>query len=257
MGKDKKSADVVWFVGDYASYHPRVQLVSRALAKILNALGRGLWHSGAGREQRWRLAATGGRARPVRDAGGEERPGACASTSSRRSSRPIRTPTTPSRTSIRRWASRTRSSTIPSSWSSGSINSSRCSSSEAKKRVTYHDPCYLGRANKIYEEPRQLLQAIPGVELVEMSHNRTTSLCCGGGGGGMWLDGFQWEKAKARTTDWRVTEALAVKANTLAVACPYEPPRFEDAAKNHQGGGRTGRQGHCRTAGRCDERLGD
>jgi Fe-S oxidoreductase len=72
------------------------------------------------------------------------------------------------------------------------------------------------------------------VELVEMSHNRATSLCCGGGGGGMWMDGFQWEKAKARTTDWRIKEALAVKANTLAVACPYEPPRFEDAAKNNQ-----------------------
>ena len=48
----------------------------------------------------------------------------------------------------------------------------------------------------------------------------------------MWMDGFQWDKAQARTTTWRVKEALAVKADTLAVACPYEPPRFEDAAKN-------------------------
>jgi Fe-S oxidoreductase len=100
-----------------------------------------------------------------------------------------------------------------------------------KARVAYHDPCYLGRANSIYDAPRALLQAIPGLELVEMAHARTTSLCCGGGGGGMWLDGFQWDKAQTRTSEWRVREALSAGANILAVACPYEPPRFEDAAK--------------------------
>jgi Fe-S oxidoreductase len=101
-------------------------------------------------------------------------------------------------------------------------------------RVTYHDPCYLGRANdnNIYEEPRQLLQAIPGLELVEMPHNRSLSICCGGGGGGMWLDGFAWEKAHVRTTEWRVREAVAAGAQVLAVACSYEAPRFEDAIKS-------------------------
>lgn len=100
-----------------------------------------------------------------------------------------------------------------------------------KARVTYHDPCYLGRVNGIYEQPRQLLQAIPGITLVEMPHNRKTSLCCGGGGGGMWLDGFQWEKAHVRLSEWRVREALSVGAEILAVACPYEASRFEDATK--------------------------
>jgi Fe-S oxidoreductase len=76
-----------------------------------------------------------------------------------------------------------------------------------------------------------LLEAIPGLELVEMSHNRSTSLCCGGGGGGMWLDGFQWEKAHARLSEWRVREAVTAEVDILAVACPYEPPRFEDATK--------------------------
>jgi Fe-S oxidoreductase len=76
-----------------------------------------------------------------------------------------------------------------------------------------------------------LLSAIPGIELVEMSHNRETSLCCGGGGGGMWLDGFTWEKAHVRLSEWRVREAVAAGAEILAIACPYEAPRFEDAAK--------------------------
>ncbi len=109
---------------------------------------------------------------------------------------------------------------------------------ELKARVTFHDPCYLGRVNGVYDEPRALLKAIPGVQLVEMSHNRATSLCCGGGGGGMWLDGFQWEKAHVRLTDWRVHEALAVHADILAVACPYETPRFEDAVKTVPGAGK-------------------
>jgi len=98
-------------------------------------------------------------------------------------------------------------------------------------KITFHDPCYLGRANNIYDEPRALLQAIPGAELIEMSHSGKTSLCCGGGGGGMWLEGFHWEKAHTRTSEWRVREAIASGATTLAVACPYEPPRFEDAVK--------------------------
>ena len=100
-----------------------------------------------------------------------------------------------------------------------------------KARVAFHDPCYLGRANGIYEPPRELLGAIPGIELVEMAHNRTMSLCCGGGGGGMWLDGFHWEKAPPRTSACAFQEASSAGAELLAVACPYEPVRFEDAAK--------------------------
>jgi Fe-S oxidoreductase len=107
-----------------------------------------------------------------------------------------------------------------------------------KARIAYHDPCYLGRVNGIFDEPRLLLKAIPEVELVEMPHNLTSSLCCGGGGGGMWLDGFQWEKSHTRLSEWRVREAVSVGADILAVACPYEPPRFEDAAKMTQGAGR-------------------
>jgi Fe-S oxidoreductase len=85
--------------------------------------------------------------------------------------------------------------------------------------------------NKIYEAPRTLLAAIPGLTLVEMPHTRQNSLCCGGGGGGMWLDGFQWNKGHARVSEWRVGEAARTGASVLVVACPYETPRFEDAVK--------------------------
>ncbi|MGC8989913.1 MAG: (Fe-S)-binding protein [Verrucomicrobiia bacterium] len=97
--------------------------------------------------------------------------------------------------------------------------------------VTYHGPCCLGRAVGAYEEPRALLEAIPGVKLVEMVHNRVNSICCGGGGGGMWLDTYYKQKGMDRLSERRVKEAIATGADVLAVACPYEVSRFEDALK--------------------------
>ncbi|MHA2610754.1 MAG: (Fe-S)-binding protein [bacterium JZ-2024 1] len=98
-------------------------------------------------------------------------------------------------------------------------------------RVTYHDSCCLGRHNGFYDEPRALLQAIPGVKLVEMTHNRINSLCCGGGGGGMWLDTYYKSRGMERLSDRRIREAIATGADVLAVSCPYEISRFEDAIK--------------------------
>lgn len=97
--------------------------------------------------------------------------------------------------------------------------------------VTYHDSCCLGRHNNLYEEPRALLRAIPGVKLVEMVHNRVNTICCGGGGGGMWLDTYYKTKGIERLSERRVKEAIATGADVLAVACPYEVSRFEDALK--------------------------
>jgi dimethylglycine catabolism B len=97
--------------------------------------------------------------------------------------------------------------------------------------VTYHDSCCLGRHNKIIDEPRQLLEAIPGIKLVDMVHNRDNTLCCGGGGGGMWLDTYYKSQNMERLSERRIKEAVATGAEILAVACPYEVPRFEDALK--------------------------
>jgi Fe-S oxidoreductase len=96
------------------------------------------------------------------------------------------------------------------------------------KRVVYHDPCTLGRQNSIYEEPRTVLRAIPGLELVEFEpDNREFSVCCGGGSGGLWLD---WPKGE-RLSDLRVEQALETGAEILAVACPYCLSMFEDSVK--------------------------
>lgn len=97
--------------------------------------------------------------------------------------------------------------------------------------VTYHDACCLGRRAGKYEEPRELLRAIPGIRLVEMAHHRINSICCGGGGGGMWLDTFFKARGMERLSERRVHEAIRTGADVLAVSCPYEIYRFEDALK--------------------------
>lgn len=93
------------------------------------------------------------------------------------------------------------------------------------KKVAYHDACYLGRHNGIYDEPRQVLESIPGLELVEMYNHHDNSLCCGGGGGGVWHE----TKKGERFSDMRVEQALEAGANVLAAACPYCLVMFEDS----------------------------
>jgi len=100
---------------------------------------------------------------------------------------------------------------------------------EFNTKVTYHDPCYLGRHNHVYEEPRKILKAIPGLELVEMSRNRENAYCCGGGGGNFFTDILGiGEDSPCRI---RVKEALDTDADILAVACPVCAKMFEDAVK--------------------------
>ena len=96
---------------------------------------------------------------------------------------------------------------------------------EYAKKVTYHDPCYLGRHNGIYDEPREALKKIPGLELNEMPEFRATSLCCGGGGGRIWMETLKGE----RFADFRIGQALGVGAEVLATACPYCITHFEES----------------------------
>lgn len=98
-------------------------------------------------------------------------------------------------------------------------------SGEYNKKVTYHDPCYLGRHNGVYDEPREILDRIPGLELVEMIDSRKDSLCCGGGGGRIWMDTLKGE----RFSDIRLDQALDVGAQELATSCPYCITNFEDS----------------------------
>ena len=93
--------------------------------------------------------------------------------------------------------------------------------------VTYHDPCYLGRHNRIFDEPREIIRAIPGLKLVEMTHHRADSLCCGGGGGRMWQD----LQGEVKMGEVRIREAEASGAEILVTACPLCLIMLEDARK--------------------------
>jgi Fe-S oxidoreductase len=93
------------------------------------------------------------------------------------------------------------------------------------KKVTYHDPCYLGRHNGIYDEPRYVLNSVPGLKLIEMHESRETSLCCGGGGGRIWMETPKGE----RFSDLRLEQAIGAGAEVLATSCPYCIANFEDS----------------------------
>ncbi len=84
--------------------------------------------------------------------------------------------------------------------------------------VTYQDPCFLGKQNGIYDEPRAILKSIPGVKFVDMDRSRERSMCCEGGGGRMWLEGTN---NKVRLANDRIQQALDTGANVLATACPF------------------------------------
>jgi Fe-S oxidoreductase len=96
---------------------------------------------------------------------------------------------------------------------------------EYAKKVTYHDPCYLGRHNGIYDEPREALKGVLGLELLEMPECLSESLCCGGGGGRIWMETPKGE----RFSDLRLAQAVESGAEVLATACPYCIANFEDS----------------------------
>ena len=98
-----------------------------------------------------------------------------------------------------------------------------------KIRVTYHDPCFLGRHNKEYDAPREILSSIPGVKLVEMESTREHSFCCGGGGGNFYTD--MLGSAESSPGRIRIREAYTTGAEVLAVACPVCATMLEDAVK--------------------------
>ncbi len=101
-----------------------------------------------------------------------------------------------------------------------------------EKTVTWHDPCYLGRHNGVYDEPREALKQVPGLQLNEMAESRKDSFCCGGGGGRIWMETPKAE----RFSDVRLGQALGVGAQVLVTACPYCITNFEDSRLNVKGG---------------------
>ncbi|MEO8287311.1 MAG: heterodisulfide reductase-related iron-sulfur binding cluster [Chloroflexota bacterium] len=101
-----------------------------------------------------------------------------------------------------------------------------------EQAITYHDPCYLGRYNDVYDAPRNVLEAIPGVQLTEMKRSKSNALCCGAGGGRMWIE----EHNGRRMNQNRMQDALDTGAPTLAASCPFCTSMFEDGIKGKDAG---------------------
>ena len=230
FAEDPRPADVLWFVECYTSFYPRGQETSRATARLFNALGV-----------------------DVAILGNEEK---CAGECGRLTWEPGLYETLMDynmavfhKYSFRRVvtscphahnAFKNRYTKLGFRWELDHVapffarqldRLKPLFTKKLNRTVTYHDSCCIGRQNEYYEEPRMLLRAIPGVKLVEMTHNRINAICCGGGGGGMWLDTYYKVKGYERLSERRVKEALDTGADILAVTCPYEISRFDDALK--------------------------
>ena len=224
----KEPVDVLWFVGDYASFDPRNQKVSQIFATLLHEAGVdfGILYDGesnagndvrrVGEEGLYEVLADG--QRRTRSSSARSRP----------SSPPIRTPTTPSAMNTPISAASTRSSTtrrcVKQLFESDKLRVAR----PLKYRVTFHDPCHLGRFNKGYEAPRDMLKLL-GCELIEMGRSRANSFCCGAGGGRIWIPDPVGTEKPAQN---RIKEAAAIPGiEVYVVSCPKDLTMFEDAFK--------------------------
>jgi Fe-S oxidoreductase len=111
------------------------------------------------------------------------------------------------------------------------LNGQLIFSTDVNRRVTFQDPCYLGRHNKIFDAPRAVIKTIPGIEFVEMTEKGVDGLCCGGGGGRMWIE----TEAGERFSDFRVKQALETNSSYLITACPFCVVCLEDSVKSVSG----------------------
>jgi Fe-S oxidoreductase len=213
---DKREADVLWWVGCAGAYDQRNQRVSRALASLFKAAG--VDYAILGQEE----TCTGDPARRL----GDE---ALFQTLARRNIATLQkyrfgrivTACPHCFNTLRneyptlggRWEVVHHSQFLSELLAAGRLKLSR----PLEATVTFHDSCYLGRANGVYDAPRRVLNALPGASLAEMPRSRESGLCCGGGGGGMWLE----VHGERRIQELRLEEAAATKPAVVASACPF------------------------------------
>ena len=144
-----------------------------------------------------------------------------------------RTASTRSRGSTRSWAGTTRSSTTPSCWPGSWTRASLKPVTAVEEKVTYHDPCFLGRHNKVYTPPREIIDAVPGTTAEEMHRCKNRGFCCGAGGARMWME----ERIGKRINTERIEEALALNPDTISTACPYCLVMLGDAVARRRASG--------------------
>jgi Fe-S oxidoreductase len=231
----KEPAEILWFVGDYASFDPRNQRVTQSIARILRAAGVdfGILYDGertagndvrrAGEEGLWTSLA-------------EENVEAISAC---RFDRVLTSDPHTFNTLKNEYPQLGGSWTVlhHSQFLVELLESGRLVPRKGLGyRVTYHDPCTLGRYNGVYDEPRQVIEAV-GCELVEMPRNRDNSFCCGAGGGRIWMKELRAEGSQ-RPSESRIDEAIGLAGlDYFVVACPKDVTMYEDAIKTsgHQG----------------------
>jgi Fe-S oxidoreductase/nitrate reductase gamma subunit len=223
----KQPVDVLWFVGDYASFDPRSQHVSRAIARLYKAAGVdfGILYDGernSGNDVR-RVGEEG-----LWEALAEENIGSLQAAEFNR----IVTSDPHSLNTLRNeypdlggsWPVSHHTTFLLELIESGRLDIA----GRLDYVVTYHDPCYLGRHNDEYEAPRRILERL-GCTLVEMPRNRSNSFCCGAGGGRIWMKD---EPGTERPSENRIREAVSLgELDYFVVACPKDVTMYEDAIK--------------------------
>ncbi len=221
----QEPVEYLWFVGDYASFDPRVQEVTRATARIFQRAGLdfGILHEGeqnAGNDVR-RLGEEG-LFDMLRDKN-------LAALGSAQFQAIVTTDPHTYHVLKREYGLDGRVKHYTEVFE-GLISSDRLPvSANGGAPVTYHDPCYLGRYGGVYEAPRRVLGGL-GLDLVEMPRNRSSAYCCGAGGGRIWMDDAA--TAGERPAESRVREAAGLQGvGTMVVACPKDLVMFRDALK--------------------------
>ena len=224
----KEPVEYLWFVGDYASYDPRLAQVTRATARVLRAAGVdfGILYEA---EQN-----TGNDVRRVGEEGLFDLL-AEKNLKAFRMARFARIVTTDPHSLHALKNEYPAIDGCPQVIHSAELLASLIAGGKLTLRkpvdlaVTYHDPCYLGRYNGVYEAPRTVLQAL-GVQCAEMPRNRSTAFCCGAGGGRIWMEDTAAQKE--RPAESRVREAASLPGvETLVVTCPKDLVMFQDAVK--------------------------
>ena len=223
----KEAVEYLWFVGDYGSYDPRLQEISLRVAEVFSRIGLDygiLYDAERNSGNDVRRVGEEGVFQSLRDANVEALKGCTYNnliTTDPHTYNTLKNEYPPANGGrVLHYAE-----LLDEMIQAGRLRFSR----KLGYRVTYHDPCYLGRYNGVYDAPRRVLSAL-GVELVEMPRNRCKSFCCGAGGGRIWME--ETPGPRERPAEMRVKEAATLPGvRTLAVACPKDFVMFTDAVK--------------------------